>query len=497
MTVEIGERINLVDVVNVARNHEEVKVSERALNLMNKSLDVLEKAVNSGIKIYGVNTGLGDLHNVTVNPEDVARYSLEMLIDHSMGVGDYAPDDWVRATMLIRAHQLSLGYSGIRGRIIERLIQFLNLNITPLVPKYGSVGASGDLAPLAHIALALLGKGLVKYRNEVMNSAEVFKALGLDELRLGYKEALSLINGTSYSAALASLGIWDAYTLIRAAMAIIILMIEASRASIRPLSIEVNSIKLHYGEVEVARIIQESLSDSANVNTSGRVQDPYSIRCIPQVIGPIMDALSWSLRNIMNEVNSVSDNPVIINDNVYSTCHFHGQYLALSTDLLNTSLSTLGNLLERQIAQLMRREINNTSNYLANGPWRIGLMLTQYAAAALTARLRELASPSIIHNIPTSGLQEDVNSMSVNSAIKLHEVNSLMKWLISLLAYVSYSVINANNGCVNCGKVSMHVYDIINRYVTGSQSHHEAVAKLTNSINELASLINLKIDHLA
>ena len=497
MTVEVGGRITLIDIINVARNHEEVKVSENSLLSMNESLRILEKAVNSGIKIYGVNTGLGDLHNVTVNPEDVAKYSLEMLIDHSIGIGDYAPDDWVRAAMLIRAHQLSLGYSGVRSQIVERLIQFLNLNITPLVPKYGSVGASGDLIPLAHIALALLGKGLVKYRNEIINSADVLRMLGLDELKLSYKEALSLINGTSYSASLASLGIWDAYILIKAVIAVIILMIEASRASIQPLSIEVNSIKLHHGESEVARVIQESLSDSGNINTSGRVQDPYSIRCIPQVLGPILDSLAWSLRNTMNEVNSVSDNPVVINGNVYSTCHFHGQYLALSTDLLNISLATLGNILERQIAQLMRREINNASNYLANGPWRVGLMLTQYAAASLAARLRELASPSIIHNIPTSGLQEDVNSMSVNSAIKLHEINSLLRWLTSLLAYVSYSVISVNNGCVNCSKTAARVYSIINNYINGSQTHHEAVVKLTNSINDLASLIDLKIDYLS
>ncbi len=367
--IGVGTYITLEDVIRVSRNYEEVKLSNDALDAMERSRKVLEELIHGDVRIYGVNTGgLGDLYNVTVNPEDVAKYSLEMLIDHSTGVGDYAPDDWVRATMLIRAHQLSLGYSGIRGIVVERLIDFLNMKITPLIPRYGSVGASGDLAPLAHMALTLLGKGFVKYQGKVMPSAEALKLAGLEELRLSYKEALSLINGTSYSAAVASLGIWDSHKLLRAAVAVMALMIEASRASTTPLSVEANTTKLHKGEVEIARVMSELLNDSKNVNTSGRVQDPYSIRCIPQVLGSILDSLNWALHNVLNEANSVSDNPIIVNNNVYSTCHFHGQYIALSIDLLNMSLAVLGNLIERQIAQLLRREINGVSNYLANGP---------------------------------------------------------------------------------------------------------------------------------
>ncbi len=495
MTVEIGAgtHLKLDNIVSVSRNYEDVKISNDVLNAMAQSRRILEEFIHGNIRIYGINTGLGDLYNVTVNPEDVARYSLDMIIDHSMGIGDYAPDDWVRATMLIRAHQLSLGYSGIRSLITERLINFLNLKITPLVPRFGSVGASGDLAPLAHIALTLLGKGYVKYQGRVMNSAEALRVAGLDELRLSYKEALSLINGTSYSAAVASLGVWDSFRLLRASLAIMALVIEASRASTAPLSIEVNSVKLHNGENEVARVLTELLSDSRNVNTSGRVQDPYSIRCIPQVLGSVLDAFTWSLRNVLNEVNSVSDNPVIIGNGVFSTCHFHGQYIAMSTDLLNMSLAVLGNLIERQITQLLRREINGASNYLVNGPWRVGLMLTQYTAAALAAKLRESSVSSTVQNIPTSGFQEDVNSMSANSAIKLHEINLLITQLISILAYVSYSVISANNACAGCGKAATRIYDTIGKYMSNAQSHNEAVTRLMGSVDELSSLIDLRV----
>ena len=496
MVVRIGAgiTISLEDIIKVSRNYEEVRVSDEALSAMERSRKTLEELIHGNVKIYGVNTGLGDLYNVTVNPEDVAKYSLEMLIDHSTGVGDYAPDDWARATMLIRAHQLSMGYSGIRAVVAERLIDFLNMKITPLIPRYGSVGASGDLAPLAHIALTLLGKGFVKYQGKVMPSAEVLKLAGLDELRLSYKEALSLINGTSYSAAIASLGIWDAYKLLRAAVAVMALMLEASRAGTAPLSVEANSVKRHWGELEVARVLSGLVSDSGNVNTSGRVQDPYSIRCIPQVLGSILDALSWALRNVLNEANSVSDNPIIIGNSVYSTCHFHGQYIALSTDLLNTSLAVLGNLIERQVTQLLRREINGVSNYLASGPWRVGLMLTQYTAAALSAKLRELATPSTVQNIPTSGFQEDVNSMSANSAMKLHDINALIAQLIAILAYDTYVVINANNACTGCGRATTRIYGVINKYVTGTQSHSEAIARLVNAIDELSGIADLRIN---
>jgi len=195
----------------------------------------------------------------------------------------------------------------------------------------------------------------------------------------------------------------------------------------------------------------------------------------------------------MNEVNSVSDNPIIINNNVYSTCHFHGQYVAISTDLLNIALTVLGNMIERQVAQLLRREINGISNYLAGGPWRVGLMLTQYTAAALSARLRELATPSTIQNIPTSGFQEDVNSMSANSAIKLHDINSIIAQLISLLAYVSYTVLRLRDNCSGCGRAAVKAYNIIDKYVEGSQTHSEAVSRLTSAINELAGLVDLGI----
>ncbi|MFB6470079.1 MAG: aromatic amino acid ammonia-lyase [Vulcanisaeta sp. AZ3] len=493
MTISIGTKLSLVDIIKVARDYERVKIDESALNSIRQSQRVLEELIHSGTKIYGVNTGLGDLYNITVNPEDVAKYSLEMLNDHALGVGDYAPDDWVRATMLIRAHQLSLGHSGVREILIERIIQFLNERITPIVPMYGSVGASGDLAPLSHIALALLGKGLVKYEGKVMSSAEALKLAGIGELKLSYKEALSLINGISYSTAIASLGIWDSYKLLKAVLAIIALTIETARASTAPLNVDVNFVKLHSGEKLVAKVLTDLLSDSKNINTSGRVQDPYSLRCIPQVLGSIIDSLTWSLNNVLNEVNSVSDNPIIINNNVYSTCHFHGQYVAISIDTMNIALTVLGNLIERQISQLLRKEINDISNYLANGPWRVGLMLTQYTAAALTAKLRELAIPSSVQNIPTSGFQEDVNSMATNSVIKLHEINSIITQLVSLLAYVSYTVIKERDACSRCSKTTMSIYGVIDKYIRNSQYHHEAISKLTNAINELANFVDLGI----
>ncbi len=491
MVVKLGGEVKLSisDVVRVARLNEEVALSEEALGLMRDSRAVLEGLVAKGVSIYGVNTGLGELYNVTVGADEVAGKSMELLMDHAAGVGDHAPDDWVRGTMVVRAHQLSRGFSGVREVVVDTLIQLLNRGVVPIVPRFGSVGASGDLAPLAHIALAMLGRGMVRFRGVVVEAHKALREAGIPELRLSYKEALALINGNSYSTAVALLGLWDSLTLVKAAIASMALALEASGASTAPFNAVTDRTRLHPGERWVAGAVVNMVKGSSLVNMSGRLQDPYSIRCIPQVVGSILDSVNWAIETVTDEANSVSDNPIILGGGASSTCFFHGQYIALPVDLARVALSVLGNLVERLIMQLMRKEINNVGNYLANGPWRVGLMLTQYTAASLAGRLRELASPSTIHNIPTSGLQEDVNSMSANSAIKLHEANQALSMLVALLAYVSHAVLNAKGECGGCGELTRAVYRLIDGAVAGKPTINDAVGSIMGRLSELASLV--------
>ncbi|WP_069808119.1 aromatic amino acid ammonia-lyase [Vulcanisaeta thermophila] len=489
MVIKLGNKLSITDIVSVARNHEEVAWDEDVRSRVINSRRRLEELIGSGIRIYGVNTGLGDLYSMYINPEEVTGHSEIMLQDHAKGVGEAAPEDWVRATMLIRAHQLALGHSGVRDSLIDLMIQFLNLGITPVIPRYGSVGASGDLAPLAHMSLALIGKGMVLFRGRVMPSIEALKAVGLRPLELSYKEALALINGTSYSTAVAALGLWDSINLIKSAMAVMALALEASNANSSAFNVEVNLLKLHGGEQYASRVITKLIEDSGYIDTSGRVQDPYSLRCIPQVVGSVWDSLNWALGNVVNEVNSVSDNPVIVDGGVKSACHFHGEYVALSTDLANMSLAVLGNLIERQVAQLLRADINGVGNYLTSGAWSVGLMITQYTAAALAARLREVAVPSTVNNIPTSGLQEDLNSMSANSALKLHEVNEVIRQLISILGYVAVKVIDAKGGCSKCGSGTRRIYEVVKDSMKFATEFQEAIKSIGNSLSKIADLI--------
>ncbi|WP_291999296.1 aromatic amino acid ammonia-lyase [Caldivirga sp.] len=489
MVIELGGevKISISDVVKVARQYEKVTISSKARDLINSSHDVLSRLVSSNVKIYGVNTGLGELYNISVNPSEVAEKSVELLIDHAAGVGDPAPDDWVRGAIMIRAHQLSKGFSGVREEVIDSMISLLNLNITPIVPKFGSVGASGDLAPLAHIALALLGVGNVKFRGKIVDAHYALKEAGMSELKLSYKEALALINGNSYSASVAMLGLWDSLMLVESATVAMVMTIEASGSNISYLKSVINPIRLHHGEKHVADLISRAIR---GVNfTFNRLQDPYSLRCIPQVLGSVLDLINWAVGMVTDESNSVSDNPILFNGEALSTCYFHGQYIALSIDSVNIALSVLGNLIERQIMQLMRREINGVGNYLVNGPWRVGLMLTQYTAAALAGRLRELATPSTVHNIPTSGLQEDVNSMSANSAIKLHDVNDVLSRLIALLAYVSYMVLKVKNDCRECGEVTRAAYSMIDKAIDGENIINNIVNAIRGILPNLAHLL--------
>ncbi len=416
--IVIGSELSSQDIINVARNSEKVILNDDSRIKIRKSRNTLEKLIKSGVRIYGVNTGLGELYNVTVKPEDIVTKSVNILLEHAIGVGDPAPADWIRATMLIRAHQLSLGYSGVREIVVDKLLEFLNRNITPIVPKYGSVGASGDLAPLSHIALALVGKGHVQINNSVMSAEEALKKLGIEPLNLSYKEALSLINGTSYSAGIAILGLNDSLELIKSFIAIFSLILDITDSNPLPCTKIVNSVKKHKGQIIIAEAIDELLKDK-KIGRTNRIQDPYSIRCVPQILGPVLDLLLWSINNVINEINSVSDNPIIINEHAYSSCHFHGEYIALSTDTVNGSMAVLGNLIERLISQLLRAEINKISNYLVKNPWSVGYMILQYTAASLTSRLRELSTFSTIHtsinNILNNTKQRTTNNKNTRN----------------------------------------------------------------------------------
>lgn len=407
-------------------------------------------------RIYGVNTLLGELAN---SGEGGEVDPLDMIRMHACGVGEPAPREWVRASLLVRANQLAQGYSGVRSGLLQVMIGMLNSGASPIVPVLGSVGSSGDLIPLAHISLAVAGEGEVDINGEKLPAAEALHRIGLAPFIPNLREALAMINGTSFSAGAFVVELINSFLVVIGSLASTIMVMEAARGSLSPNSIEVNAVKRHNGPLLVARLLEESLTGSSRINSSGRVQDPYSIRCSSLVIGAALDALRWARRNLENEINSTSDNPVMIGTSFKSTCHFHGQYISLSSDLARNAVASLINLEERRSAQLLRREINGEEEYLGRRGG-VGFMIMQYTNAGLSGLARQLAAPALVNNVPTSGFQEDVVAMSLNSVYVLRQLNELASRSIAINLLLSYVALSRDE-CGGCGEAARLLYELI------------------------------------
>ena len=439
--VEIGKNLDVDAVALVAFQDVRVEISASALEKVIRAYEMYLEALRRGEQIYGVTTGLGELvkHRAETSGELI-------LFEHAVGVGAKAPREWVRATMLIRAHQLALGYSGVRSEVIMTLVQLINSGITPIVPIFGSVGASGDLAPLAHIALAVMGEGRVEYRGEVMTAREAMMKEGLKPLQLNSRESLALINGTSFSTAILALALDKATKLINKYLEHIPLYLYATGANWKALAPD-TQVKLHPGMKAVANAIKCEKNEK-------RLNDPYSIRCLPQILGALQDTLHWVRQITENEINSPSDNPIFTIKGPVPTCHFHGVYIALAADTLAIALAMWANLLERQIAQLLRSEITGKPDFLTHESGSVGDMIYHYTSAALAAYIRALSTPYSIHNIPTSGFQEDINSMSLNAVVRLHEILEKLTHIMSIHAVVTHDAVD----CATCPPTIKEIY---------------------------------------
>ncbi|AFA38751.1 Histidine ammonia-lyase [Pyrobaculum oguniense TE7] len=448
--VELGKKLTLIDIVKVATFGAPVVIPGDTRRKIEQAHNAYLEALQKGVEIYGVTTGLGEL----VKVKTVAQGS-RMIIEHAVGVGDRSPREWVRAALLIRAHQLALGYSGVKPAVVEMLAELLNRDITPVVPMYGSVGASGDLAPLSHIALALLGEGYVEYKGEIVPAEEALRKEGLEPLLLDPRDALALINGTSFSTAVLALAIAKVENLLGKYLAYLPLYLHAVRANYKALLPE-TQVKRHYGMKKIAEAIQYATPGK-------RLHDPYSVRCIPQVLGPLYDVLKWAREVVENEINSPSDNPIFTDRGPVPTCHFHGQYVAMAADSLATALAIWANLLERQIAQLLRSDITGKPEFLVKEPGSVGDMIYHYTAASLVAKIRTLATPYSVQNIPTSGFQEDVNSMSLGAAIRIHEIIRLLIDILSIHSVVTHDATDCTDCQLHIEKIYSTISDLVKK----------------------------------
>jgi histidine ammonia-lyase len=417
--IELGVNpLTLDDVTRAAREAVAVRLSPAARERMTSSRKLVERVVGEGRVVYGVTTGFGELKDKRIAPEDVRRLQVNLLRSHCAGVGPAAPRDVVRAMLLLRAASLAHGYSGCRVDVVESLLALLARDVTPVVPLEGSVGASGDLAPLAHLASVLTGEGEAWLGDRRMPAALALRGAGLQPLELDAKEGLALINGTQLSTALASLACADAQRVWEAALAASALSTEVLLGSVAPAREDVQRLRPYPGALEAARRTRAYSEGSALVASHadcGRVQDAYSLRCVPQVMGASWDAILHVATQLEIEINSVNDNPLVFaaGGEVVSAGLFHAQPVALAADYLKIAVAEIASLSERRIDRLLDARVSGLPPALAGEPGlESGYMLAQYTAAALVSENKVLAHPASVDSIPTGAGLEDHVSMA-------------------------------------------------------------------------------------
>ncbi len=431
-----GADLTVADVEAVARHGVRAALDVHARERMQEARDVIESLVAEGAVVYGVTTGFGDLATTFVPPERSAELQRRLLMSHAAGVGPAFAQEVVRAMLLLRANTLALGHSGCRPLIVDRLLEFLALGIHPVVPEQGSVGASGDLAPLAHLALPLIGRGQVEFHGQVVPSLIALRETGLEPLDLQAKEGLALLNGTQLMSAIGALLLADADRLVRTASVAAAISVEALLGTDVAFAAAYQLARPHPGQIAVAAQLRHLLRDSdlqhSHHASAHKVQDPYSLRCVPQVHGAVRDALDHLRRVLDIELNSATDNPLVFSGGgvaaadtlatgggrVISGGNFHGEPIALALDFAKLAVAELGSISERRTALLVDQRLNGglPPFLAASSGIDSGMMIYQYTAAALASEHKTLAHPSSADSIPTSANQEDHVSMGATSA---------------------------------------------------------------------------------
>lgn len=418
--------LNFEDIEVLTRNNYTLELSEEAVAKINKCRDYLERKMESSDEpIYGINTGFGALHDVTISREDLSQLQENLVMSHACGIGDEVPQEIVKLMILLKVHALSYGHSGVQLITVQRLIDFYNHDVVPVVYQLGSLGASGDLAPLAHMSLPLLGMGEVYFQGEKMSAAEMNKRLGWEPITLLSKEGLALLNGTQFMSAYGIYLCLRVFKLSRLADIIGALSLDAFDGRIEPFHDLIQQIRHHRGQIKTASRIRNILQDSELINRKKKhVQDPYSFRCIPQVHGASKDSIDYVSYVFRMEINAVTDNPTIFPDEdlIISAGNFHGQPLALALDNLCIAMAELGNISERRTFQLLDGKRGLPHFLVANPGLNSGFMIPQYTAASIVNQNKQLCTPASEDTIESSQGQEDHVSMGANAATKAYRV---------------------------------------------------------------------------
>lgn len=471
MLVLNGKGLDLEKFIRVSRHKEMVVIGEEQKALVHNAREYVKRVVESEKPVYGINTGFGKLSDVPVRKEDVSKLQENLLKSHACGVGEALPDEIVRGMMLLRINALIRGNSGIRLCVLEKLVEMLNKDVCPVVFEKGSLGASGDLAPLSHMSLPLIGLAECFYEGKRMTTKEAFLKADIAPIKaLAAKEGLSLINGTQAMASIGAFVVYEATKLSKLANVSLGLTMEALRGIIDAYDDRVHQVRGQIGQIQVASDVRDILKGSQNITRQGeeRVQDAYSIRCSPQVHGATLDALEFVKSKVEIEMNAVTDNPIIFTDDdiAISAGNFHGQPLALVFDYMGIAIAEMANISERRLERMVNPQLSNgLPAFLVKKPGiNSGFMIVQYSAASLVSENKILAHPASVDSITSSANQEDHVSMGTIAARKAYSILDNTRKVISMEMFTACQAIDLN-GNLNLGHTTAKAYKKIREHI--------------------------------
>ncbi len=465
-----GKDLTIEQVVEVARKGAKVVLSQDAAKAVKKARDYVDKKLSEKAVIYGLTTGFGKFSDIFISAEDTKPLQKNLIKSHSCGMGDPLPIETVRAAMLLRCNALSRGFSGIRLEALQTLIDMLNAGVHPIIPEKGSLGASGDLAPLSHMVLVMIGEGHAEYKGEVLEGKEAMRKAGIPTIDLAAKEGLALINGTPIMTAIGCLAVYDARELAKTADIIGAMTCEAQLGIKKAFDHKIHDLRGHKGQKDCANNLLNILKDSklAFDTNPNKVQDAYTIRCMPQIHGASRDAIDYVWDAVSREINAVTDNPIIFpdDDEVISGGNFHGQPMALAFDFLGIAVAELANVSERRIERMVNPQLSNGLPAFLTKHSGVcsGFMIAQYSAASMVSENKIYAHPASVDSIPSSANQEDHVSMGTTAARTAAMILDNSRKVLGIELFTAYQALYLR-GKDNLSSTTRAVYDHIAKSV--------------------------------
>lgn len=487
-----NQKLTLEDLINVTRKGYQVKISEEAYKKIDIARALVDRYVEEKKISYGITTGFGKFSDTIISKEETGHLQRNLIMSHSCGVGNPISIDAVRGIMLLRVVNMAKGHSGVRRIIVDTLVDMLNKEVTPFIPEKGSLGASGDLAPLAHMVLVMLGLGKAFYKGELLSGKEAMEKAGVKIINeLSSKEGLALINGTQVMTSIGAHVTYDAINLMKHLDIAGALTLETQNGIICAFDPRIHEVRGHKGQIDTAENFRNILSESKNITKQGilRVQDPYVLRCIPQIHGASKDALEYIKFKVETEMEAVTDNPIIFSDtdDVISGGNFHGQPMALPFDFLGIAISEMANVSERRIERLVNPALNNglPAFLVKNGGVNSGFMIVQYSAASLVSENKVLAHPASVDSIPSSANQEDHVSMGTIAARKAGEILKNARNVIGMELLAACQGVDLRGCQEKLGKGTKKAYEEIRKMV----SYYDKDRVMNLDINTMEELI--------